>query len=70
MEKESKKKKIDSPFEFKVNEYLSLKLENGKTNIFVNDKIFKHCKFLLLDIPINEVEQFNEIESIDEAEEK
>jgi len=58
------------PLEFKINEYLTLKLENRKTNIFVNDKIFKHCKFLLLDIPINEVNQLNEIESIDEAEER
>lgn len=70
MGKKSKEKKIDPWLEFKVNEYISLKLENGKTNIFVNDKIFKHCKFLLLDIPINRVDQFNEIESIDEAEEK
>ncbi len=70
MERENKKKKIDPPLKFKVNEYMSLKLENGKTNIFVNDKIFKHCKFLLLDIPINEVDKFNKIESIDEAEER
>jgi len=70
MEKKTNKKKIDSLLEFKVNEYLSLKFEKEKTNIFVNDKIFKHCKFLLLDIPINEVDQFNEIESIDEAEER
>jgi len=70
MEKETKKKKIEPPFEFKINKYLSLKLENGKTNIYVNDRIFKNCKFLLLDIPIDEVEGFNEIESIDEAEER
>jgi len=70
MEKETEKKKIEPPFEFKINKYLSLKLENGKTNIYVNDRIFKNCKFLLLDIPIDEVEGFNEIESIDEAEER
>ena len=70
MEKESKKKKIGPPFEFKINKYLSLKLENGKTNIYVNDRIFKNCRFLLLDIPVDEVEEFYEIESIDEAEEK
>lgn len=70
MEKKNKKKIIDSPLEFKVNKFLTLKLENGKTNIYVNGKIFNQCKFLLLDIPIDEVEEFIKIESIDEAEEK
>ena len=36
--------------EFKVNEYITLKLEGGKTNIYVKDRLFNQCKFLLLNI--------------------
>ena len=56
--------------EFKVNEHITLKLENGKTNIHVAGKLFRQCKYLLLEIPINEVDSFDEIQSIDEAAEK
>lgn len=53
--------------EFKVNEYITLKLKRGKTNIYVNGEHFNQCKFLMLNIPLKEVEKFDEIESIDEA---
>ncbi|MHA2269569.1 MAG: hypothetical protein ACXAB8_17360 [Promethearchaeota archaeon] len=56
--------------EFKVNEYITLKLEHGKTNIYVNDKRFRQCKFLLLEIPIERMSAFDEIESIDQAAER
>jgi len=56
--------------EFKVSEYITLKLEYGKTVIYVNGELFKQCKFLLLNIPIDEVSSFDEIKSIDEASEK
>ncbi len=56
--------------EFKVNEYLSLKLENNETIIYVKDEQFKHCKFLLLEIPVNEIKSLEDIESIDQAAEK
>lgn len=56
--------------EFHINEYLSLKLEQGKTNIYVKGNLFNQCKFLLLNIPIHQVESIEEIESIDEAAEK
>ena len=56
--------------EFKVNEYLILRLENNRTNIYVNGKLFTQCKFLLLSIPTNKVKEFDDIESIDEAAEK
>ncbi len=38
--------------EFKVNEYITLKLEGIKTNIYVKGQLFNQCKFLLLNIPI------------------
>ncbi|KKL78605.1 hypothetical protein LCGC14_2023170 [marine sediment metagenome] len=40
---------------FQVNELITLKLEKNKTNIYVNNKLFKQCKFLLLEIPIPEM---------------
>lgn len=54
-------------FEFKVNEYLILRLENAKTNIYVEGKLFKQCKYLLFNVPIDKKQEYDEIESIDEA---
>lgn len=34
--------------EFVINEFLKLQLENGKTLIFIDDKKFIQCKYLLL----------------------
>jgi len=62
--------KLPSEKEFKVNEYITLKLEGGNTNIYVNGKLFQQCKLLLLNIPVEKVSSFDEIESIDEATEK
>ncbi|MBY8987256.1 MAG: DUF2240 family protein [Candidatus Lokiarchaeota archaeon] len=56
--------------EFEINTFLSLRLEEGKTNIYIKNNLFRQCKFLLLDIPIEEIESVNEINSIDEAAEK
>ena len=60
--------------EFKINKHLSLKLKRGKTLIYVSGKLFRQCKFLLLDIPIIDdgVKEFSleDIDSIDEAAEK
>ncbi len=79
--------------EFKINQYLTLKLEsfvpegilgsfvnyvaknllnieNRTTMIYVNGKRFHQCKFLLMDVPVEEFSSLDEIESIDEAAEK
>ncbi|MFX1344165.1 MAG: leucine-rich repeat domain-containing protein [Promethearchaeota archaeon] len=55
---------------FKVNDFITLKLENKKTVIYVAGKLFQQCKFLLLSIPIDKVSMFNGIETVDEAAEK
>ena len=52
---------------FKVNKYLTLKLVGEKTYIYVNQNLFQQCKFLLLNIPISQLDSLNEIDSIDEA---
>lgn len=54
--------------EFQVNKYLTLKLINNKTILYVNGKQFNQCKYLLLINP-HEDERQEEIESIDEASE-
>lgn len=56
--------------EFRINNYIVLKLENNKTNIYIKDKLFRQCRFLLLNIPIEEPESFSSIEAIDEAADK
>ncbi len=53
--------------EFKINHYLKLKLEGGRTNIYVNNRRFIQCMYLLLNIPVDRIEEYDEIESIDEA---
>ena len=67
--------------EFKINEYITLKLEEEiineeeglkeiRTNIYVNGERFRQCSFLLIEVLIEEIISLKEISSIDEAEEK
>ena len=65
--------------EFKVNEFITLKLEEEiideeeglketRTNIYVKREKFRQCSFLLIEIPLEETTSLKEICSIDEAE--
>jgi len=56
--------------EFKINDYLSLRFEDEKTIIYVAGKRFRQCVNLLLDIPVDDIREFDQIDSIDEAAEK
>ena len=56
--------------EFKINDFINLRLEEGETNIYVKNKYFRQCKFLLMDIDAKETQVYDKIESIDEASEK
>jgi len=60
--------------EYHVNEHIELKLMEidgtYKTQIFVNGKPFNQCKFLLLEIPKDRLDDVNELQSIDEIAEK
>jgi len=56
--------------EFKINDYLTLRLEDYNTILYVNNRRFDICKFLLLDIHIDKMSSLDEIESIDEAAEE
>lgn len=52
---------------FTINKFLDLRLEDGKTNVYVNNELFIHCKYILLDIALDKIEEFERISSIDEA---
>ncbi|NVM37035.1 MAG: hypothetical protein HWN81_15670 [Candidatus Lokiarchaeota archaeon] len=51
---------------FTINRFLDLRLEDGKTNIYVNNVLFMHCKYILMNIPIDKFEDFEWGDSIDE----
>ena len=55
--------------EFIASDLISLKLENGKTSLYVNGKLFNQCKYLLLEIPEKKLNLFDELDSIDEISE-
>jgi len=64
---EYKKYKPLPRLEKKINQYITLKLEHGRTYIYVNGRRFLQCIRLVLDIQKKDVRLYDEIESIDEA---
>ena len=55
---------------FKINNYLTLKLVDDKTKIYVKGKVFTHCKYLLFSFTHEELSEYEEIDSIDEIKDK
>ena len=53
--------------DYKVNDYITLKFEDGNTIIYVNGERFRQCKYLLLNIPVEHESLTDDIQSIDEA---
>ena len=53
--------------EFKVNHYITLKLENKTTRMYIKDKPFLHCKYLLLNISLDNTKDLEDIDAIDDA---
>ncbi|MHA2007181.1 MAG: hypothetical protein ACXABO_15790 [Promethearchaeota archaeon] len=53
--------------QFQINGYFKLRLENGKTNIYINNELFIQCKYLLLTVPLDELEDLDVIDSIDKV---
>lgn len=50
---------------FDINNIITLKLEDGKTNLYVNNKLFRQYRHLLLDIPMDEFDFSRDDISID-----
>ena len=53
--------------EYVVNDFIKLRLEQGRTHIFVKNRLFMQCMYLLLNIPTNKIKEYDNIDSIDEA---
>lgn len=63
-----RKKKISKPTKlYKVNKLVDLRLINNRTYLFVKNKRLMVCTFLLINIPVDKIQGFDEIRSIDEA---
>ena len=56
--------------DFKINDYLTVKFEDSKTNIYVGEELFTQCKYLMLEVPTDDLNLTDHIQSIDEAAEK
>ena len=54
---------------FRINQYLSLKLIDQKTIIYIKGQPINQCKFLLMNIEKDKHREYDKINSIDEAEE-
>lgn len=52
---------------YKVDEYITLKLEKGITNIYIKGKKFNHCKYLLLNLEVDKIPEYDNFDSIDEV---
>lgn len=70
-EKEELLKEIERELKdntFRINEYLELRLIHDETIIFVKGEKFLQCKSLMINISPEEIPEYDEINSIDEAE--
>jgi len=56
-------------FENKINKFITLKLENNKTVIYIKGEKFIQCKYLLIEIPAESIEKFDDFLSIDDVSE-
>lgn len=52
---------------YKINDLVDLRLINDRTYIYVNNKRLMVCTFLLINIPVEKIHEYDEIKSIDEA---
>jgi len=56
--------------EYKINDYITLKLEKSKTVIYIKDEKFIQCKYLLIEISKEYFKDFDDCMSIDDVSEK
>lgn len=52
--------------EFKVNDFITLRLEDGLTNIYMNGELFDQCVSVITRKKVSETKDLLEIESVDE----
>lgn len=63
----SDKERVKPSKSFRINKYLEVKLIREETVLFVNGEEFLQCKSLMLSIPYENIKDYDEINSIDEA---
>lgn len=56
--------------EYRINKFIELKLENGKTVIYIDNEPFILCKGIFIEIPVENEHLDVETYSIDELSEK
>lgn len=49
---------------YKINKFITLKLKNYETVIYIADKPFEICKHLILDIPVRDVKNINSLDEL------
>jgi len=54
--------------EVQLNKHISLKLERDRTNIYVENQLFRQCKSLMIHIPIKKLYKYDDLASIDNLE--
>lgn len=52
---------------FSVNEHIELRLEDNKTNIYVDNELLFQCKYLLLNLSLNEIGELGECRDINDV---
>ncbi len=52
---------------FRINKFLELRFEDGETNIYVNNILVNHCKYILINVQVDCSKDITEINSIDEV---
>jgi len=57
----------EGDLEHKINEYLTVKLINNRTYVYLNNEYFSQCMNLFISIKNSEREHYDTIDSIDEA---
>ena len=53
-----------------ISKHISLKLEDGRTKIYINNKLFRQCKALIVNIPLARLEKYDDLTSIDDLEQE
>lgn len=56
--------------EYKVNDYITLKQEGEKTNIYIKNRLFRQCSYVLIKKTSNDLEELLTLLSIDELKDK
>lgn len=50
--------------EFRINKYITIKLENKETNIYIGDKLFIHCTYLLTNPKKSDIKDLYTVDEI------